>query len=142
MTDLVRISSNILFFVELERGEGARYRTVPMETLSNSVADQGCLYRIPDPNFFHPVSASASKEFKYMIREVHPGSGSLFFSFYPSRIPDPGVKKAPDPGSATQIPVPSNQERYLPYKQKLVTKIKIKNKKSTFLYLKFEMVHM
>jgi hypothetical protein len=29
-----------------------------------------------------------------MIRAVHPGSG-LFF--YPSRIPDPGVKKAPDP---------------------------------------------
>ncbi len=24
-----------------------------------------------------------------------------WFSFYPSRIPDPGVKKAPDPGSAT-----------------------------------------
>jgi hypothetical protein len=23
--------------------------------------------------------------------------------FYPSRIPDPGVKKAPDPGSATVV---------------------------------------
>jgi hypothetical protein len=31
-----------------------------------------------------------------MIRDVHPGSGSLFFIH-----PDPGVKKTPDPGSAT-----------------------------------------
>ncbi len=30
-----------------------------------------------------------------MIRVVHSWSGSWFF--YPSRIPDPGVKKAPDP---------------------------------------------
>ncbi len=34
-----------------------------------------------------------------MIRVVHPGSRML--TFYTSRIPDPGVKKAPDPGSAT-----------------------------------------
>jgi hypothetical protein len=34
-----------------------------------------------------------------MIRVVHPGSRIL--TFYPSRISDPGVKKAPDPGSAT-----------------------------------------
>jgi hypothetical protein len=32
-----------------------------------------------------------------MIRVVHPGSGF----FYPSRIPDPGVKKAQDPGSGS-----------------------------------------
>jgi hypothetical protein len=32
-----------------------------------------------------------------MIREIHPGSGSRFFL----PIPDPGVKKAPDLGSAT-----------------------------------------
>jgi hypothetical protein len=25
------------------------------------------------------------------------------WTFYPSRIPDPGVKKAPDPGSATLV---------------------------------------
>jgi hypothetical protein len=31
-----------------------------------------------------------------MIRDVHPGSGFRFF--YPSRIPDPRVKKIPDPG--------------------------------------------
>jgi hypothetical protein len=36
-----------------------------------------------------------------MIRVVHPGSRILFF--YPSRIPDPGVKKAPYPGSATLL---------------------------------------
>ncbi len=34
-----------------------------------------------------------------MIRDVRPGSRILIF--YPSRIPDPGVKKAPDPGPAT-----------------------------------------
>ncbi len=38
-----------------------------------------------------------------MIRVVHPGSGSRMriLTFYPSRIPDPGVKKAPDPGSGS-----------------------------------------
>jgi hypothetical protein len=40
-----------------------------------------------------------------MIRVVHPGFGSriLILTFYPSRIPDPGVKKAPDPGSRIRI---------------------------------------
>ncbi len=38
-----------------------------------------------------------------MIRIVHSESGSWFF--YPSRIPGPGVKKAPDPESATLIKV-------------------------------------
>jgi hypothetical protein len=46
-----------------------------------SDADPGCLSRIPDPTFFHP------------------GSGSLLFQILP--IPDPGVKKAPDPGSGS-----------------------------------------
>jgi hypothetical protein len=36
-----------------------------------------------------------------MIRVVHPGSRIRMLTFYPSRIPDPGVKKAPDPGSGT-----------------------------------------
>jgi hypothetical protein len=36
-----------------------------------------------------------------MIRVVHPGSRILMLTFYPSRIPDPGVKKAPDPGSGS-----------------------------------------
>ncbi len=39
--------------------------------VNTSVADLGCLSRIPDPDF------------------------------YPSRIPDPGVNKAPDPGSGS-----------------------------------------
>jgi hypothetical protein len=34
-----------------------------------------------------------------MIWVVHPGSRIRMLTFYPSRIPDPGVKKAPDPGS-------------------------------------------
>jgi hypothetical protein len=38
-----------------------------------------------------------------MIRVVHPGSWIQILTFYPSRIPVPGVKKAPDPGSATLI---------------------------------------
>ncbi len=33
-----------------------------------------------------------------MIWDVHPGS---ILTFYPSRISEPGVKKAPDPGSGT-----------------------------------------
>ncbi len=37
-----------------------------------------------------------------LIRDLHPGSGSQnrILIFYPSWISDPGVKKAPDPGSA------------------------------------------
>jgi hypothetical protein len=34
-----------------------------------------------------------------MIRDVQLGSRIRILIFYPSRIPDPGVKKAPDPGS-------------------------------------------
>ncbi len=36
-----------------------------------------------------------------MIRVDHPGSGSCFFAHPRSRIPDTGVKKAPDPGSGS-----------------------------------------
>jgi hypothetical protein len=36
-----------------------------------------------------------------MIRVVHPGSRIRMLTFYPSRIPDPGVKKALDPGSGS-----------------------------------------
>jgi hypothetical protein len=38
-----------------------------------------------------------------MIRVVHPGSRMWMLTFYPSRIPDEGVKKAPDPGSRIRI---------------------------------------
>jgi hypothetical protein len=65
---------------------------------------------IPDPNFFHPGFASknlsiftqniVSKLSEIgMILVVHPGSGFPILIFYPSRIPDSGIKKAPDPGS-------------------------------------------
>jgi hypothetical protein len=69
-------------------------------------------FRIPDPNFFHPGSRIRIKEFKYLnhkmvsklseiwsgfyIPDPDPESGSCFLP-----IPDPVVKKAPDPGSAT-----------------------------------------
>jgi hypothetical protein len=36
-----------------------------------------------------------------MIRVVHPGSRIRNLTFYPSRIQNPDVKKAPDPGSGT-----------------------------------------
>ncbi len=36
-----------------------------------------------------------------MIRVVHPGSRIRMLTFYPSRIPNPGVKKAADPGSGS-----------------------------------------
>ncbi len=36
-----------------------------------------------------------------MILDVHPGSRTLIFQ--PYRIPDPGVKKAPDPGYRIRI---------------------------------------
>jgi hypothetical protein len=40
-----------------------------------------------------------------MIRVVHPGSliSDPDADFFPSRIPDPGVKKAPNPGSRIRI---------------------------------------
>ncbi len=86
-----------------------------------SVADPGCLARIPDPTFFpsripdlncfHPGTRIRIKEFKYFnpkkwflsSRKYGPGCSSRIWilTFYPSRIPDPGVKKALDPGSGS-----------------------------------------
>ncbi len=97
-----------------------------------SVADPGCFLWIPDPTFFHPGSQiqiypswiwipDPHLEFTYfnpkngfwalgnMIRVVHSGSLILILTFCPSWIPDPGVKKAPDPGS--RIPDPDPQHR-------------------------------
>ncbi len=74
--------------------------------------------RIPDPNCLHPGSRILIKEFMYfnpkkqkngflalknMIRVVHPGSRIRMLTFYPSRIPDPGVKEAPNSGSRIRI---------------------------------------
>ncbi len=76
----------------------------------------GILSRIPDPTFFHPGSEFLPsririKEFKYFNPEIwslssrkyDPGCSSRIriLTFYPSRIPDPGLKKAPDPGSGS-----------------------------------------
>ena len=68
--------------------------------------------RIPDSNCLHPGSRIRIKEFKYFLtskkwflssRKYDLGCSSRIrmLTFYPSRIPDPGVKKAPDPGSGT-----------------------------------------
>jgi hypothetical protein len=82
------------------------------------IADSGCLYRIPDPNFVHPesriqdqkdpgppdrhqrIEVFLTQKTVSMLSEklsgmVNPDPGSGFFP-----IPDPGVKKhrIPDPG--------------------------------------------
>ncbi len=82
--------------------------------LSSWKYDPGCSsrIRIPDPNFLHPgsiffPSRIRIKEFKYFtpkivskLSEIWSGLSSRIrkLTFYPSRIPVPGVKKAPDPG--------------------------------------------
>jgi hypothetical protein len=81
--------------------------------------------RIPDPIFFQPGSRikkipdpGSGYVSKYlgifnpkncyyihgkMIWDVHPGARIRIF--IPSRIPDPGVKTSPDPGSGSATPV-------------------------------------
>ncbi len=77
------------------------------------------LFSIPDPNCLNPGSLILIKEFKYLIHKKNqkmvsklqkiwsglfipdPGSGCWLSTHPGSRIPDPGVIKAPDPGSAT-----------------------------------------
>ncbi len=58
--------------------------------------------------FFHPESRirifytpDPHQEFKYFRPKWFPSSWKYDLGFYTSRIPNPGVKKAPDPGSAT-----------------------------------------
>jgi hypothetical protein len=94
---------------------------------------------IPDPTFFHPGSrirtvsipdpGSASKYFnltpkktkKWFLssRKYDPGCSSRIrmLTFSPSRIPDPGVKKAPDPGSRIRIRNTVCLERYVLYQE-------------------------
>jgi hypothetical protein len=67
------------------------------------------------PVFFHigsrtrivsiPDLGSASKNLIILTQKNYPGCSSRIrnLTFYPSRIPDPRVKKAPDPGSATLV---------------------------------------
>ncbi len=65
---------------------------------------QCCGSGIPDPNFFS--SRIRIKEFKYFSTQKIVSKLSEICSGLiiprPSRIPDPGVKKAPDPGSGSQ----------------------------------------
>ncbi len=91
---------------------------------SHSVADPGCLSRIPDPDFYPSRIQKQQKRKKIsqnlilfnflnfpriielftqkivtmlsIIWVWDPGSGKNLF-----RVPDPGVKKAPDPGSGS-----------------------------------------
>jgi hypothetical protein len=74
---------------------------------SRSVADPGCFcFYIPDPNFFHSGSRIRVKEFKYCnppkkcylsSQKYDPGCSSRIRILIFLPIPDPGVKKAPDP---------------------------------------------
>ncbi len=64
-------------------------------------------FRIPDPDPHQRLSIFNPKNcfqtLGNMIRDVYHGSGYRILIFYPSRIPDPGVKKAPDPGSGILV---------------------------------------
>jgi hypothetical protein len=91
----------------------------------SSVADPGCLFRIPDPNFFHP----GSRVKKIRIPDPNPherikvfltqkivfkpsddqGSSNRIPDLYFFVIPDPVVKKSnvADPGCLSRIPDPT-----------------------------------
>jgi hypothetical protein len=56
---------------------------------------------IKEFKYFNPKKWFLSSTVGNMIGVVHPGYQIRILTFYPSRIPDPGVKKAQDPGSAT-----------------------------------------
>ncbi len=79
------------------------------DQIKRSVGDPGCLSRIrifsvsdPGSEFF--LSRIRIKEFGYFNpNNYYLGCSSRIriLIFYPSRIPDPRVKKAPDPGSGS-----------------------------------------
>jgi hypothetical protein len=62
--------------------------------------------RIPDPNPHKIIEEFLTQKLFLSSRKYDSvwSSRILILIFYPSRIPDPGVKKAPDPGSATLGP--------------------------------------
>ncbi len=80
-----------------------------------SVADPGCFSRSRIRLFSIPDPGSASKNLNILTQKkwflssriYDPGCSSFWIPdpdpdfFPPSRIPDPGVKKAPDPGSGS-----------------------------------------
>jgi hypothetical protein len=94
--------------------------------------------RIRNPAFFHPgsqigtvsipgpgsawknlsiLTPKETKKWFLSSRKYDPGCSSRIriLTFYPSRIPDPGVKKAPDPGSGSATLVP-NHHNHVPNK--------------------------
>jgi hypothetical protein len=92
----------------------------PGSNLGPSVADLGCLSRTPDTNFLQPGfriqdqkdpgSAAASKSLSILTQKSVPKISEIWsgmfipdpdLTFYQSRIRNPGVKKAPDPGSGS-----------------------------------------
>jgi hypothetical protein len=66
-----------------------------------SVADPGCLFWNPDPNFFHHGSRILTQKFSLSSRKYDPGCSFRIRIPDPdfSRIPDPGVQNAQDPGT-------------------------------------------
>ncbi len=50
----IHVAKKLLVFTDW----GARPQVNDSLDISNSVADPGCLTRIPDPNFFHPDPGS------------------------------------------------------------------------------------
>jgi hypothetical protein len=80
-----------------------------LQMLFRTVADPGCLSRIPDPNFFHPGYRIGIKEFNYFKpKKWFLCSRNMIWAcyfFYPSRIPAPGSRgqKGTGSGSATQL---------------------------------------
>jgi hypothetical protein len=105
-----------------------RYKVISTINIKHtSVADPGCLSRIPDPTFFHPgsrirtvsipdpgssknlsiLTPKKAKKWFLSSKKYNPGCSSRIpdpdADFLPSRIPDQGVKKAPNPGSRIRI---------------------------------------
>jgi hypothetical protein len=82
--------------------------------LSTSVADPGCLSRIPDPtfysswipdpNFLHPGSTSENLRIvtQKSSRKYDPGCSSRIWNFYPSRIQKSKRHWIPDPQHCCQ----------------------------------------
>jgi hypothetical protein len=62
-----------------------------------------CLFRIPDPSFFHPGSRIRLKELKYFNPNKWFLSTQKYDLFYPSRILDPGSRGQKVTGSRIRI---------------------------------------
>jgi hypothetical protein len=72
------------------------------------VADPGCLSRIPDPDFYPSKNSNIREEYQKNYRTFYSKklpltlkSMGLGSGIRKKPIPDPVVKKAPDPGSGS-----------------------------------------